>query len=179
MQLSVDGFVAGPHGEMDWMVWDWDDELKQHVGALTKTVDCMLLGRHLAEGFIPAWESRLTDPNPETAEAARIMCDTPKVVFSHTLKSINGNNTTLATSSLVEEVTKLKNQSGNDIMVYGGATLVANMLHHDLIDELNLFINPTALGGGMAIFRERINLQLVQAKPFACGIVALTYNLSK
>ncbi len=62
VQTSVNGIIAGPKGEMDWMVWDWDDRLKDYVSALTEPVDCILLGRKLAEGFVPAWEGRLEDP---------------------------------------------------------------------------------------------------------------------
>ena len=80
MQTSVDGFVAGPNGEMDWMTWDWDDALKGHVDALTASVDCMLLGRKLAEGFIPASAERLKAGDPSAA----VFVETPKVVFSRT-----------------------------------------------------------------------------------------------
>lgn len=174
-QVSVDGFIAGPNGEMDWMVWNWDEKLNQYVMALTEPVDCILLGRTLAEGFIPTWEARAA--NPETADAgAHKMVDTHKIVFSKTLKSIQGKNTELNSGDLVEEVTRLKSQPGSDIIAYGGATFVSNLIRHGLIDEFHLFVNPAAVGNGMAIFTERTPLKLVQATPFDCGIVVLMYT---
>ena len=136
-QISVDGCIAGPNGEMDWLVWNWDDELKKYVTALTEPVDCILLGRVLAEGFIPTWAARAA--HPESAEdeaAARKFCDTHKVVFSTTLEHSQWDNTDLATGDIVEEVTRLKQRPGGDLIAYGGATFVSNLIQHGLIDEL-------------------------------------------
>jgi dihydrofolate reductase len=178
MQLSLDGFVAGPKGEMDWMVWNWDDELKNYVNELTEPVDCILLGRALAQDFIPAWASRIS--NPETADAfAHKMVNSPKVVFSKTLKTIALGNTKLAHRNLTDEIIQLKNQPGKDIIVYGGANFVSNLVKQGLIDEYHFFINPVVLGNGMTIFKElneRLQLGLVKATTFACGIVVLFYQ---
>ena len=191
MQLSADGFVAGPNGEMDWMVWDWDDELKKHVNELTDPVDCILLGRVLAQGFIDAWASRATNPESTTEEVAfsHKMNDTPKIVFSKTLSTAKSGlppgtwkNTTLAKGNLVEEITTLKKQPGKDIIAYGGATFVSNLIKEGLIDEYHLFMNPAALGKGMAIFKgleNHLNFTLVKAKSFSCGIVAFHYEPKK
>ena len=175
MQTSVDGFVAGPGGEMDWMTWDWDDALKDHVTALHASVDCMLLGRRLAEGFIPAWAERL-----KAGEAsAALFVETPKVVFSRTLTQCPwGDNTTLAKGELVAEVSALKDASGGDLMAYGGGEFVSDLVKHNLIDEYHFFVNPAAIGEGMTIFREpgqNKALKLLSATPFECGIVVLTY----
>ena len=70
MQVSLDGYVAGPNGEMDWMVWNWDDQLKDHVARLTESVDCIVLGRHLAEGFIPHWANAVANPMLEEGDFA-------------------------------------------------------------------------------------------------------------
>ncbi len=83
MQVSLDGFVAGPNGEMDWMTWNWDDELKEYVMKLTEPIDCIILGRVLAQGFIPHWTAAAQ--NPESDSFTHKMVDTPKVVFSKTL----------------------------------------------------------------------------------------------
>ncbi|GAB3929445.1 dihydrofolate reductase family protein [Larkinella terrae] len=177
-QLSLDSFICGPNGEMDWLVWNWDEELMNYVKALTEPVDCILLGRVLAEGFIPAWAERAS--NPETAEpGATKMNETPKVVFSKTLETSQWENVTLATGDLVEEVTKLKNQPGQDLIAYGGGRFVSDLIKHGLIDDYHLFINPTAIGSGMPIFKEvdqKLNLKLVKASPFSCGIVVLQYQ---
>jgi dihydrofolate reductase len=108
MQITIDGFVAGTNGEMDWMVFDWDDEMKNYVDEITKPVDCIILGRKLAQGFIPSWTSRIA--NLETADAfAHKMVDTPKIVFSRTLENADWENTKLAKGDSVQEITQLKN----------------------------------------------------------------------
>ena len=176
MHISLDGFVAGPNGEMDWMVWNWDDALKQYVTTLTEPVDCIVLGRKLAQGFIPYWAA---NPGEEGAEKIN---NTPKVVFTKTLDRSEWNNTVLATGDLVDEITQLKQQNGNDIIAYGGATFVSALIRHNLIDEYHLFINPTALGNGMSIFNKLENhkkLTLVKATPFSSGIIALHYEPAK
>ncbi len=181
MQVSLDGFVAGLNGEMDWMVWNWDEALLNYVKVLTELVDCIVLGRVLAQGFISHWDALAA--NPETAQDfERKMSNTPKVVFTKTLENNEWENTTLAKGNLVEEITALKNQSGQDIIAYGGGNFVSNLIKHNLIDEYHLFINPTILGNGMPIFKnleDKLNLELVESKGFECGIVVLFYKSKK
>jgi len=174
VQMTVDGFIAAPKGEMDWAVRDWDPELKKYVGGLTDPVDCIVLGRKLAQGFIPYWAS-----HPEQ-EGANIFNTTKKVVFTKTLQRSEWPDTVLAKGDLVEEVSRLKAQAGGDIIAYGGASFVSALIQHSLIDEYHLFINPTLLGRGLTIFKDldhRQDLTLVKATPFACGIVVLHYEL--
>ena len=173
VQMTVDGYIAGINGEMDWTARDWDDELKKYVGELTETVDCIILGRKLAQGFIPYWAS-----HPEE-EGADKFNSTKKVVFTKTLEKSEWDRTVLVKGDLVEEITKLKKQSGEDIIAYGGATFVSALIKHQLIDAFHLFINPTAIGNGMSIFKDldsQQNLVLVKSVPFACGIVVLNYE---
>lgn len=177
MQLSIDGFVATPKGELDWMIWNWDDQLNHYVTKLTSTVDTILLGRILAEGFIPYWQKALE--NPETASDAKAMVEYPKVVFSQTLVKSVWDNTQIAKGDLVEKITQLKNQKGKDFIAYGGAQFITSLIHENLVDEYHLFINPVVLGEGMTIFKgilSRLNLSLVQSRSFECGIVLLQYN---
>jgi dihydrofolate reductase len=173
VQMSVDGYIAGTNGEMDWMVWDWDDELKKYVKEITEPVDCIVLGRKLAQGFIPHWASK-----PEQ-EGADKMNSSKKVVFTKTLDKSEWDNTVLAKGDLADEITKLKKQDGKDIIAYGGATFVSALVKQGLIDEFHLFINPTAIGNGMTIFKEldsKQNLTLVKSTSFDCGIVVLNYE---
>jgi dihydrofolate reductase len=177
VQISIDGFVADEKSGLDWMVWDWDDELKDYVSALHVPVDLILLGRNMMPGFIDAWRSRLEDE--ESAEFARKMVDTPKIVFSHSLESADWINTTLANGDLNEEVTKLKASEGGDIIVYGGASFVGSLVKNDLIDEYNLFVNPVAIGKGLTIFgdlEKKLKLKLEASRGFSCGVVALCYT---
>jgi len=177
VQVSVDGYIAGPNGEMDWMVWNWDDELKAYVTGITEPVDCIILGRKLAQGFIDTWAALAADPI--TAEDARKMNDTPKVVFSKTLDNSLWKDTTLAKGDLVEEIMKLKSREGKDIIAYGGGTFVSALIKAGLVDEFHLFVNPVILGRGMTIFKSldhMQNLALMTSKSFACGIVVLCYK---
>jgi dihydrofolate reductase len=103
----------------------------------------------------------------------------PKSFLPKRLISPSGNNTVLAKGDLVDEITKLKTQGGKDIIAYGGAAFVSALIKEGLIDEFHLFINPTAIGNGMAIFKElesRQNLALVKSASFDCGIVVLHYE---
>jgi dihydrofolate reductase len=173
VQMTVDGFIAGPNGEMDWTNRNWDNELKNYVGKLTKPVDCIVLGRKLAQGFIPYWAS-----HPEE-EGAEIFNTTRKVVFTKTLERSEWENTTLAKGNLVGEITGLKKQDGKDIITYGGATFLSALIKHGLIDEFHLFINPAAIGTGMSIFKEldrSQDLTLARSTSFDCGIVVLHYE---
>jgi dihydrofolate reductase len=179
MQLSLDGFVGGPNGELDWMTWNWDDGLKSYVTDLTNSMDCILLGAHMPAGFIGHWESVAADPQDPNHAFGKIMCDTPKVVFTKTLEKSAWNNTVLAKGDLAEEVNRLKAGDGKDIIVYGGANFVSNMIKENLIDEYHLFINPVIIGNGLSIFNaveNRLNLKLVKATAFECGVTALHYH---
>lgn len=182
VQMTVDGFIGGPNGEMDWLVMDWDDEIKQYVQALTDPVDTIVLGRKLAEGFIPHWAGVAASPENPEQEAGKKYSETPKVVFSRTLGQSQWENTRIAKSDLVQEITQLKAQNGSDIIAYGGASFVSALIKEGLIDEYYLFINPVAIGTGLPIFNELIaqqHLKLVHSRSFTCGIIVLHYQLKK
>lgn len=177
IQMTIDGFISDLNGEMDWMTFDWSADLKEYVTTITEPVDTILLGHHLAEGFIPYWTAALHQAEPE--EGAQKMVETPKVVFSKTLTSSEWENTTIVNGALGDEINALKKQNGGDMIVYGGGKFVASLLKEKGIDELYLFINPVAIGKGMPIFNEisqQQNFALVFSKPFDCGITVLTYT---
>jgi len=178
VQMSVDGFVAGPNGELDWMTWNWSDDIKNYVTELHDTVDTILLGRKMTDGFVKHWQS--VEPGIEEYPFAKKMVDYPKVVFTKTLNKSEWKNTTLAKGNLSEEVNSLKNQSGKDIIVYGGAGFVSSLIKENLIDEYYLFINPTVIGKGMEIFNkveDKMKLKLVNSFAFKCGIVVNKYEI--
>jgi len=176
VQMTVDGFIARKNGEMDWMINNWDDGLNTYVKELTEPVDCIILGRKLAEGFIPYWAS---NPEGEDVSGIEKINNTPKIVFTKTLEKSVWENTVLAKGDLVEEITKLKKQEGKDIIVYGGSTFVSALIKENLIDEYYLFLNPTAIGKGMTIFNDiydSLQLTFVKSSSFECGIVVLQYK---
>lgn len=176
VQISIDGFIAGPNGEMEWMSWNWGEDIGQYVTALTESVDTIVIGRKLADGFIPYWDTAAkgTEPVP----GADKISSTPKVVFTHTLTEHKWPNTTLA-HNLVEDINTMKASDGGDIIAYGGANFVSNLIKEGLIDEFFLFVNPAAVGKGLPIFAELNALQplkLAEAKAFDCGIAVLHYT---
>jgi len=182
MQISVDGYVAGPNGELDWMTWAPDDQLMQFINALTDSSDTILMGRKMTDGFVNYWEN-VVNNQPESPEYpfARKMVDTPKVVFSKTLETSRWNNTTLAKGALADEIAQLKEQNGKDIIVYGGAGFVSSLIKEGHIDELNLFVNPVMVSKGMRIYDlldKRQKLSLIDATPYKSGIVVLRYQLN-
>ena len=186
VQMTVDGFIAGPIGEMDWMVWDWDNELKKYVADLTETVDCVILGRKLAQGFIPHWARVAANPDDPEMSVGKLFTDIRKVVFTKTLDESDAvfkswNNIMLAKGGLVEEINQIKEQKGKDIIAYGGGTFVSALIKHRLIDEFHFFINPAAIGNGITIFKELNgiqNLTMVKSLSFDCGIVVLHYKFT-
>lgn len=175
VQMSIDGYIAGLNNELDWVVWNWDNEIKDYVKSITESVDCIILGRKLSEGFIPYWANAAKEKENQV-EGAEKLNNTPKIVFSKTLTTADWENARLENGDLVDEINNLKTSEGDDIIAYGGAGFVSSLIEHNLIDEYHLFINPTAIGNGMSIFNHRTNLKLVDVKSFECGIVVLKYG---
>lgn len=174
-QITVDGFVGGPDGQLDWMTFDMDEKLLAFINRLTDSSDTILLGRKMTEGFVKYWEHITTQPKSPEYDFAQKMVGMPKVVFSKTAKKIEGKNVRLENGPLVEAVNRLKSQPGKDIVVYGGASFVSSLIENRLIDELNLFVNPVAIGSGLRIFSARTPLTLIGSVAYASGIVVNTY----
>ena len=181
MQITLDGFVAGPNGELDWMDPDRemkDDKLFQYINFLTDSSDTILMGRKMTDEFVNYWTDVVKNPKSRDYAFAKKMVDTPKVVFTKTLDESRWPNTVLAKGDLVEEVNKLKNRSGKDLLVYGGAGFVSSLIKNDLIDEYHFFVNPVAISKGMTIFSELgryFKLKQIDATPHECGITVHNY----
>jgi dihydrofolate reductase len=179
VQVSLDGFIAGPNGEMDWMTWKMSDNILAHIMELTGSIDTILLGRKMAEGFMTHWASVVQNPEDPSHSFGKLMIDTPKVVFTKTLKTSDWVNTTLADGWIADEVNKIKSQGGKDIIVYGGAGFVSSLIREDLIDEYHLFVNPAAIGKGLPIFAQLAGprqFELVKSIPSESGIVVLVFK---
>jgi dihydrofolate reductase len=179
VQMTVDGFISGQNGEMDWMCFSWTDDIINYVREITEPVDTIILGRKLAEGFIPHWENVVQDPSNPEYEGGVKYTSTPKIVFTKTMSKSIWNNTEIANGDLVQEITNLKNKEGKDIIAYGGGEFVSALIKNKLIDELHLFVNPSAIGNGMPIFKELDAMQkftVLSVKHFECGIITLIYK---
>jgi dihydrofolate reductase len=175
VQVTADGYMGGPAGEIDWTTSPWSDDLVAYLDAVQHDVDTIVLGRRLAEGFIPAWASR---PEGETDETIDWMNDTPKVVVSNSLTDPPWNNAVIAGGDVADSIGKLKAQDGGDIITYGGSTLVTALIANQLIDELNLIVNPNSIGAGLPVFPRGgyQRFDLVHAQRFECGMAALRYQ---
>jgi len=182
VNMSVNGCIAGPNGEMDWMVGLLDDELIKYVYKLHEPVDTILLGRKMTDVFISYWSDVMNKPDDPWYVFAKKMIETPKVVFTKTLNESKWINTDISTGDLVEEVNKIKRQNGRDIIVYGGASFDSSLIKEKLIDEFYFFINPVAIGNGMTIFKDLKEIQkytLIESKAFENGKVLLHYEAKR
>jgi dihydrofolate reductase len=176
MGVSLDGFIAGPGGEIDWAAPD--EELHRFHNQHVRDLGAHLLGRRLYE-TMTYWETADVNPSaPEhELEFARIWKDTPKIVFSKTLEKVEGN-ARLARDGVAEEVARLKAEPGDDLAV-GGAGLASTCIELDLVDEYRLFVSPVVLGGGTPYFpvlEERIDLELVETRTFGSRVVYVRYR---
>ena len=176
MSVSLDGFIAGPQGEIDWSAPD--EELHRFHNERVREVGAQFCGRRLYEVML-YWET--AEENPSAAEYelefARIWKPLPKIVFSKTLDSVEGN-ARLAGDSVAEEVARLKQQQPGKDLAVGGAGLASTFIELGLVDEYQIFVNPVVLGGGTPFFPplgERIELELVETRTFASRVVYMRY----
>jgi len=189
LQVSVDGFIEGPNGELDWAMAE-DEETWRDVFEMLESVDTCILGRVMYPEYEQYWLAVLANPGgPPLSEKpatkneiayARWANKTPHIVVSKTLDEVAWKTTRIARD--VEEIRKLKQQPGKDMHVVGGATLVSSLMNAGLIDEVRLMVNPIILGGGKALFKdvkERKSMKLVQTKPLKSGKVSLTYSTQR
>ena len=176
MGVSLDGFIAGPDGDIGWSAPD--EELHRFHNEQARELGAHFCGRRLYEAMLP-WETVERSPSagePEL-EFAGIWKALPKIVFSGTLEKVEGN-ARLATDGVAEEVARLKAQPGKDLAV-GGAGLASAFAEMGLIDEYRLFVSPVVLGGGTPYFPaldERIELELVETRTFGSRVVYLRYR---
>ena len=177
MSVSLDGYIAGPDGAIDWAAPD--EELMRFHNEQTRELTGHLCGRGLYEDML-CWETAEQSPaGPRELEFARIWKAIPKVVFSTSLTAVEGN-ARLARGDVADEVAQLKNQPGAGIVSVGGAGLAASLAGKDLIDEYRLFLSPVVLGGGTPYFPPllgRLELELIETQAFS-QVVYLRYRRS-
>src|SRR5579884_2092739 len=177
--ISLDGFIAGPNGEMDWVIVD--DEMGQYEYDAVSAADTLLLGRVTYESFSGSWPYVPDNPNASEGEKAyaRMLNAMRKIVFSRTLPSVDWNNSSLLKEIQPEEIAKLKQEPGRDMLIYGSASIVQALTNHGLIDEYQVLVHPVILGGGKPLFQniqQQLKLTLVNNKTHPSGIVVLYYQ---
>ncbi|PSL44244.1 dihydrofolate reductase [Chitinophaga niastensis] len=178
VQMTIDGFVAGPDGQLDWM---WmpgkrDESVARQVLELADSCDTILLGRKMTREFIDHWEN-VVDNQPDSLEQslAQRMVNMRKIVFSRTQTAINGRNLEVENGDLAAAVQALKKEPGKDIIVYGGANFVSSLISQNLIDEYFIFRNPVAIVNGLSIFKEKKLLKLDSSTSYKNGKVLNKY----
>ena len=179
MHTSLDGFVAGPNGEMNWITLD--EALFDFVGTMTDKADAALYGRVTYEMMQAYWPKAGEKPNASKhdKEHSAWYNKVSKIVLSKTLSEKKLNNTTVISDNLAENINKIKNQPGKNILIFGSPRASHSLLSLGLIDEFWLFVNPILLGKGMPLFKnvtERTKLKFIESKTFACGVIALHYK---
>jgi dihydrofolate reductase len=179
MHISLDGFAAGPNGEMDWI--GYNGEIFKDAIALTDTVDTALYGRityQMMESYWPTVPAN-PDSSKDDLHHANWVENVHKIVFSKTLERADWNNTRLIQENIGEEMTKLKEQPGKNMMIFGSPSIVHTFIDLGLIDEYRLNVSPVVLGRGIPLFgdlKEKINLKLLESKTYDIGVVGLHYQ---
>jgi dihydrofolate reductase len=177
MHVSLDGFVAGPKGEMDWI--HVDDEIFDYAGARTNQGDTALYGRKTFEMMEAYWPTAADQPNASKhdREHAAWYKKVDKVVLSRTMKSAPPR-TRIVSADLAKVIAELKQGPGKEIVIFGSPGAGHSLMKEGLIDDLWLFVNPILLGGGIPLFdgsQGRVFLKLVESKALSSGVVSLHY----
>ena len=172
--MTLDGFFAGPNGEIDWH--HVDEEFNEFAIEQLNTIGALIFGRvtyQLMAAYWPTPEAIASDPI-----VAGKMNDLPKFVFSKTLSEVGWGNTRLVNGDAVQEATRLKGQAGDDLFIFGSANLAATFARAGLIDEYRIMVNPVVLGTGQPLFQGldiRLELNLLDMRKFDNGNVLLYY----
>jgi dihydrofolate reductase len=169
MEISLDGFVGRPDGDVEWIFRTFDDELSKHAVELLGSAGVHAMGRVTYEDMAAHWP---TSDEPY----APPMNDIPKVAFSRTLEHADWGPVRIARGDLAEEVAALKAEAGGPILAHGGASFAQSLSRVGLIDEYRLHVHPDVLGEGLPIFADPAQLRLLSARAFPAGTVALHYE---
>ncbi|HET9571009.1 MAG TPA: dihydrofolate reductase family protein [Bacteroidales bacterium] len=182
MHTSLDGFVAGLHGEMDWILVN--DEIFDFVPGLTEQADAALYGRVTYEMMQSYWPTAGEQPNASKHDKEHSIWynKVSKIVLSKTLSEEGLDDTMVIRDHLVENINRLKNQVGKNILIFGSPSVSNELLSLDLIDEFWLFVNPILLGQGKPLFSaeyKTTRLKLIESKTFSCGVIGLHYETKR
>lgn len=179
MHTSLDGFVAGPNGEMDWIIVD--EEMFDYAGERTNEADTALYGRVTYQMMESYWPTAADQPTAtkHDIEHSRWYNKVTKVVLSRTMKGADLRNTKVISDNLSNEITQLKQAAGRDILMFGSPSVARSLMQDGLIDDYWLFVNPILLGQGIPLFKgikDKTKLKLLKTNPFSSGVVCLHYE---
>ncbi|MEJ7681862.1 MAG: dihydrofolate reductase family protein [Segetibacter sp.] len=184
MNVTLDGFMAGPDCELDWHFKCWTKDMGEALCRQLSQADTILLGRITYSAMAKYWPSKINDPSlrGEDFAFADMMNNYFKIVFSGTLTNPVWNNSKPVNGNFKDEITALKKQPGKDMIVYGSGKLVNALMHFSLVDEYQLWVHPVILGKGKLLFshlHERLDIKLVNSKTFSSGVILLHYQTIK
>ena len=179
MHVSLDGFVAGPKGEMDWITVD--NEMFEYAGNRTNEADTALYGRVTYQMMESYWPTAGDQPaaTKHDIEHSRWYNNVTKIVLSRTMKGAKLPNTKIISDHLSKEIAQLKQTTGKDILMFGSPTVAHLLSQENLIDDYWLFINPILIGQGIPLFQgiqRKVNLKLLSSNVFSSGVVCLHYE---
>lgn len=181
MNVTLDGFMAGPNCELDWHFEYWNEEMAEEAAKQLNKADTILLGRITYQALADYWPFQPLNPNfaRQDMAFADMMNNHRKVVFSNSLKDTRWHNSMIMTENLQNAVCHLKQEPGTDILVLGSGTVVASLAEYNLIDEYQLWVHPVMLGRGKLFFRNpelKNRLTLIRKKEFDSGVAIHFYT---
>jgi dihydrofolate reductase len=182
MHISLDGFVAGPNGEMDWI--KVDEEIFDHVSKRINEGYTALYGRvtfQMMENYWPTAADK-PDASKHDIEHSKWYSKVHKVVLSKTLKAADFTNTTIISENLSDRINEIKKRPGKEILLFGSPSATHSLIRQNLIDGYWLFVNPVILGKGIPLFegsKDKVKLKLLTTKQFTSGVTELNYIVDK
>lgn len=182
MTMTLDGFFAGPNGELDWMSPAPDQELNDDIVATFQEYDSGFIGYPTASGMIPYWLNVAQNPaaSQEEQAIAQVVNGLHAFILSNKEESLEWKNTDLlvvkSDQELVEAVTMIKQQPGKELGIPGGIRTAQTFVRLGLIDEYVLMVHPVAIGNGQRVFTGKVNLELVSAKTYPSGVMRVHYR---
>ena len=182
MHISLDGFVAGPNGEMDWI--KVDEEIFDHISKRIGEGDTALYGRVTFQMMENYWPTAADKPtaSKHDIEHSKWYEKIHKIVLSKTLKEEDFTNTKIIQDNLLERINEIKQQGNNEILLFGSPTATHSLIQLNLIDGYWLFVNPIILGKGIPLFvdiKDKIKLKLLTTRQFTSGVTELNYIVDK
>jgi dihydrofolate reductase len=182
MHISLDGFVAGPKGEMNWI--KVDEEIFDHIGKRISETETALYGRVTYEMMQNYWPTAgdAPDASKHDIEHSKWYSTVHKVVLSKTIKDTGLSNTTIISGNLSDRINEIKQQEGKEILLFGSPTATHSLIEQNLIDGYWLFVNPIVLGQGIPLFadiKEKIKLKLLTTRQFTSGVTELNYIVDR
>jgi len=184
MNVTLDGYMAGPECELDWHFKSWNEEMARATAEQLSRADTILLGGITYRGMASYWTSTpvsLLAPR-EDLDFADMLNRYPKVVFSKSMSTVNWNNSRLAKKDIAVEVDELKHEPGKDMIIYGSGKIVTILTKLGLVDEFRMWVHPVVIGCGKPLFKDlqkALQLQLFKTETFRSGVVILFYEVKK